>query len=441
MGYFSSPAAAGDSITFKTLADMRAGGVPAANISTAHLVNRVGPLDLAGGVFIWTPDPGLNLTDDDGVVIVPGGVYGDSTALTGGAWVRQFQGPVKVIWFGAKGDGVTDDSAAFVHADACVTDLSNNTLTQYQAAAIELQQLAAYLINTNTAVSWPLTVSDGPEDVSGIDVAAGVTFSCISARSIQFYGAGTVSISDLFLTLDKCLFQGVTANIAEAVSIGHCRDCSFGSAQGTGVYTFTGNFQFDSCIFESKAAATTFTFNGATILIGSQVVNGVNATVYPNGMMQGNGSFTMLSGGVSNNFAAGGFCFGSGFTSLKFDQVGNLNGANMFKNVALVAPSVYTGAPVQSNFNPVSGTVYQNTTAATQKLDLIATFNPTAVAAGTVAVAFQNNAAPANKFTVSVPANDIVGRVLPIHIDVPPGWYYSFTATNAALGICNVTQG
>jgi hypothetical protein len=48
-----------------------------------------------------------------------------------GAWVRQFDGPVNVKWFGATADGTTDDSAAFVTAIAALKAYNLNKGTVY----------------------------------------------------------------------------------------------------------------------------------------------------------------------------------------------------------------------------------------------------------------------------------------------------------------------
>lgn len=63
--------------------------------------------DGGGGTFEWTDGaaPGT-YTDDNGLIIVPTG--GDGS----GAWIRQFSGPVDVRWYGATGDGSTDDTTA-----------------------------------------------------------------------------------------------------------------------------------------------------------------------------------------------------------------------------------------------------------------------------------------------------------------------------------------
>ena len=62
--------------------------------------------DGGGGVFVW--DGVSNAADDGAIVLKP-------TAFTveAGRWIREFDGTLNVKWFGARGDGVTDDSAAF----------------------------------------------------------------------------------------------------------------------------------------------------------------------------------------------------------------------------------------------------------------------------------------------------------------------------------------
>jgi hypothetical protein len=62
--------------------------------------------DDGGGVFLW--DPGVGV-DDGGTVVVPGGDVG--TAAKAGCWRRLLSGPFNVKWFGAAGDGATDDTS------------------------------------------------------------------------------------------------------------------------------------------------------------------------------------------------------------------------------------------------------------------------------------------------------------------------------------------
>ncbi|MFA6125431.1 glycosyl hydrolase family 28-related protein [Sphingomonas sp.] len=63
--------------------------------------------DGGGGAFKWSAES--TATDDAGTIIKP-------TAVSGaGRWLRIWSGAVNVRWFGAKGDGTTDDTTA-VHA-------------------------------------------------------------------------------------------------------------------------------------------------------------------------------------------------------------------------------------------------------------------------------------------------------------------------------------
>ena len=77
-----------------------------------QLLGGVNVLDGQQGVFIW--DNSSTATDDGATVIKPTEISG------GGRWIRDFSGPVNVKWFGAKGDGTSDDTAAFQAAIAYV---------------------------------------------------------------------------------------------------------------------------------------------------------------------------------------------------------------------------------------------------------------------------------------------------------------------------------
>ncbi|WP_210202653.1 right-handed parallel beta-helix repeat-containing protein [Sinorhizobium sp. BJ1] len=66
------------------------------------------------GIFKWTSgDFSTQIAAD-----TQEGIYikADAIASTAGAWVRQYDGLVNVKWYGAVGDGVTNDTAAFIAA-------------------------------------------------------------------------------------------------------------------------------------------------------------------------------------------------------------------------------------------------------------------------------------------------------------------------------------
>lgn len=59
-----------------------------------------------GGMFRY--DAGDTTTADNGGTVI--------VDAAGNRWKRQYDGPINIRWFGARGDGVTDDRAAFVAA-------------------------------------------------------------------------------------------------------------------------------------------------------------------------------------------------------------------------------------------------------------------------------------------------------------------------------------
>lgn len=63
--------------------------------------------DGGGGMFRWVA--GDTATDDGGTIL-------QLTAGGAGRWYRIYDGDLNALWFGAKGDGTTDDTAAFTKA-------------------------------------------------------------------------------------------------------------------------------------------------------------------------------------------------------------------------------------------------------------------------------------------------------------------------------------
>lgn len=80
--------------------------ISVASLTLGYSVNLLGyylPGDGGGGLFYY--DPSDSSSDNQGTVIQPNSGTG--------RWLRDYSGYVNVRWFGAKGDGLTDDTTAF----------------------------------------------------------------------------------------------------------------------------------------------------------------------------------------------------------------------------------------------------------------------------------------------------------------------------------------
>lgn len=96
--------------------------------------------DGGGGLFAWDVNPAL---DDGGTIVNPGGG-------TAAGWRRIYAGPLSVKWFGAIGDGITEDSLAI------------QATVYSEAALLGGRQIyfpaGTYLLGS--AISWPLYLGD-----------------------------------------------------------------------------------------------------------------------------------------------------------------------------------------------------------------------------------------------------------------------------------------
>jgi len=79
--------------------------------------------DGGDGTFVWVPITTSPLKNDDYGIIIR--TDPSSPGYIKGYFKRLYSGPINVRWFGAKGDGVTDDTAA-VHAARDSSAFANN---------------------------------------------------------------------------------------------------------------------------------------------------------------------------------------------------------------------------------------------------------------------------------------------------------------------------
>ena len=101
------------------------------------------------GLFAWTGGNQAALVTADpaqGMAIAPA----SDPSGASGAWVRKFSGPLSVRWFGATGNGVTDDSGAFIAALRWLAADAANSAGFYRASARLFVPAGHYYLGTTT---------------------------------------------------------------------------------------------------------------------------------------------------------------------------------------------------------------------------------------------------------------------------------------------------
>lgn len=162
-----------DSITRKaTIADVVAPAIsdmaalqitPVVDGQLIYLSGYETPVDGGEGQFIGVTGaaPGT-YTDNGGTIIVPSGSGGS-------AWLRVIEGPYNVKWFGAKGDGLTNDAPA-IQATFDAIEATTNTIVAYFPTG-------TYKINTGLTMNQYYCSIDGH---ATIDASSNATITALT---------------------------------------------------------------------------------------------------------------------------------------------------------------------------------------------------------------------------------------------------------------------
>lgn len=115
---------------------------------TIELLGYYSEGDGGGGTFFW--DAASTETDNGGTVIAPTFAGFSGT----GRWKRVYSGAVDVRWFGAKGDGSTDDTATIQAACSAVTHTKSVTFPKGLFLIRDTVTITPNLSGSAPGVSW-----------------------------------------------------------------------------------------------------------------------------------------------------------------------------------------------------------------------------------------------------------------------------------------------
>ncbi len=209
----------------ESVADLKS--LPTQNLVMVTVLGFAIPGDGGGGTFYF--DPTSAATDDGGVIIRP------SSAPAFGRWKRIYSGEVNVKWFGAKGDGTTNDYQSILSAQNYVQALTLGGTLYFPASTgnylhgtalvfgtkVTVKMDSAAIL-TNTAIAITFNGKFSGHDTQHFSSTAGaVTFAqgaCPYVRP-QWWGAAGDGVTDDSDALIKAFaasgsqYTGISVNL------------------------------------------------------------------------------------------------------------------------------------------------------------------------------------------------------------------------------------
>ena len=174
-----------------------------------------------GGTFVSKTEVDIDPNTGSLYTVNGGTVFAKSG---GGFWVRQFSGAINVKWFGAKGDGINDDTLFIQNAlgGGSILDLDGST---YKTSTLSLSnntiKNGTLKLNPNSRITAInscfenviIDANNSSVDVSAVRVLSG-TFNFINSKIININS--TVSVNSQYAILME-IKNGIIFNIQNSI--------------------------------------------------------------------------------------------------------------------------------------------------------------------------------------------------------------------------------
>lgn len=284
------------------------------------------------GIFRW--DAASTATANNGTIIA--GVSGT------GRWLRQYSGAINVRWFGATGDGTTDDVTAI-----------NNAKTALGTGGALYFPIGNYKISSELDFTSFDTIQIYG-DAHGINSQGSKIFGTVAGASLLKMGGGTGHTFKITnMAIDQDSGTGVAAVEATSFSNGLIEHCLL---QSGGTYAvFGGASTFKFTIRDCRISA-----GGISIyLSGHSLVEACNITASTEGIRANGAEVSIISNRLEvcgTALKLGYDAAGSGLTLSRSSISGNsFEGNDTHIDAAGLAECVLQGMSMQGSTNAPSG--------------------------------------------------------------------------------------
>jgi hypothetical protein len=290
----------------KTIADLKATDVTALTDKQQALVaGYYAPGDGGGGQFYY--DAAASEADNGGTILAP--------TVGAGRWKRVYSGAVNVRWFGAKGDGVNNETIAFENANAAVDNI--------------LVPTGTFLVDS-IAINRNVQITGTGRKTSRVLVQSYTTYQNIKCGILCRGAATSPSLTDLaFMSgLDIQITSGEAGQVGVLITRKlNMSDVYIHGAPGDGVYFRSVSSGTEAPYF-CKFDGVWMKSNGGN---GATITENCNGTLFINCQFSSNGGHGLhqtISGNgqpaaIYNTIVVGGQVAYNGFHGLYFASGSN----------------------------------------------------------------------------------------------------------------------
>ncbi len=384
--------------------------------------NRIGG-DVYAGIHIYGPSvslvvgdniiEGLNSSNQIGIEIDDGSTLGTTNGVIVENNVVNMNGNAGygIVCSGhhnsVRGNNISNGSGTGILAQGSYMSIEGNTFTEIGGFNDSTVTIGS-IFRGNVLYGCSQSTIQGDTSVSGNVFYNGTGIAVRFNASVPFATFHENVVRNSAASVGVEILNAGCSVIGNEVS-----NSFYGGAGGSG----SGIYIYNTVSASTSAYAT---------VTGNRCYDDQTTKTQYSGI-QFNGPSSSWSGVVSNND-----CRGNAAHTIVDDT---LSAALSFADNPGTNP-IGNVAPPASPL--VSGAVYQNTSHAAIVIYQPVTYNPTSSTAATCAMAVGPTSTPAVITTDSEPASLTVGRIRTSMLRVPPGYYYSFTVTNATLGTANI---